>query len=38
MSSVKNADGSFTSRPFEDMDPFLPRDEFYREMIVKPIE
>jgi acetolactate synthase I/II/III large subunit len=37
MSSVKNDDGTFTSRPFEDMEPLLPRDEFYREMIVNPL-
>ena len=37
MSAVKNEDGTFTNRPFEDMEPFLDRDEFAKEMIVKPI-
>jgi acetolactate synthase-1/2/3 large subunit len=37
MSAVKNEDGTFTSRPFEDMEPFLDREEFFKEMIVKPI-
>lgn len=37
LSAVKNADGSFTSRPFEDMEPFMSREEFFSEMIVKPI-
>ena len=35
MSAVKNEDGSFTSRPFEDMEPFMDREEFKKEMIVK---
>jgi acetolactate synthase-1/2/3 large subunit len=37
LSSVKNDDGTFSSRPFEDMEPFLSRDVFYKEMIVKTI-
>jgi acetolactate synthase-1/2/3 large subunit len=37
MSAVKNEDGTFTNRPFEDMEPFLDRDEFTKEMIIKPI-
>ena len=37
MSAVKNEDGSFTSRPFEDMEPFMDREEFKKEMIVKII-
>ena len=37
MSAIKNEDGTFTSRPFEDMEPFLDREEFNKEMIVKPI-
>lgn len=37
LSARKMPDGSFTSLPFEDMEPFLPRDEFYEEMIVKPL-
>jgi acetolactate synthase-1/2/3 large subunit len=35
LNSVKNDDGTFTSRPFEDMDPFMDREEFKNEMIVK---
>lgn len=37
MSSSKNDDGTFTSLPFEDMEPFLTRDEFYKEMIIRPL-
>jgi hypothetical protein len=33
----KNEDGTFSSRPFEDMDPFLSREEFAEEMIVDVI-
>jgi hypothetical protein len=36
-SASKNEDGTFTNRPFEDMEPFLDREEFFKEMIVKPI-
>ena len=35
LNAIKNEDGSFSNRPFEDMDPFLDRDEFQKEMIVK---
>ena len=35
LNAIKNDDGTFTNRPFEDMDPFLSRDEFSSEMIVK---
>lgn len=35
--AIKNADGSMTSKPIEDMSPFLDRSEFLSEMIVKPI-
>jgi acetolactate synthase-1/2/3 large subunit len=35
LSSVKNEDGTFSSRPFEDMESFLSREEFKNEMIVK---
>lgn len=38
VSAVKNDDGSMTSKPIEDMYPFLERDEFLDEMIVKPIQ
>jgi acetolactate synthase-1/2/3 large subunit len=37
VSAVKNKDGSMTSKPIEDMYPFLERDEFLNEMIIKPI-
>jgi acetolactate synthase-1/2/3 large subunit len=37
LSAVKNDDGTFSSRPFEDMDPFLSREEFNNEMIVNII-
>lgn len=35
LNAIKNVDGTFTNRPFEDMDPFLDREEFKNEMIVK---
>jgi hypothetical protein len=34
LNAIKNEDGTFSNRPFEDMDPFLDRDEFEKEMIV----
>ena len=37
VSAVKNADGSMTSKPIEDMYPYLERKEFYEEMINKPL-
>jgi len=37
LGAVKNEDGTFTGKPFEDMKPFLNRTEFNNEMIVKPI-
>jgi acetolactate synthase-1/2/3 large subunit len=37
LSTVKNEDGTFQSRPFEDMEPFLSREEFEKEMIIKII-
>ena len=37
-SSVKLPDGSITSRPIEDLYPFLPREEFRAQMIVPPVE
>jgi acetolactate synthase-1/2/3 large subunit len=37
-SSMKLPDGSITSKPLEDMYPFLPREEFLAQMIVKPAE
>jgi len=32
-----NKDGTFSNRPFEDMEPFMDRTEFEKEMIVKII-
>ena len=37
-SSVRLDDGRMVSKPMEDMYPFLSREEFYNEMIVKPID
>lgn len=37
VSSAKRADGTFDSRPLEDLYPFLDRDEFLENMIIKPI-
>jgi len=37
LNAIKNDDGTFTNRPFEDMDPFLDRDEFKSEMIINTI-
>jgi acetolactate synthase-1/2/3 large subunit len=37
LSTIKNDDGTFQSRPFEDMEPFMSREEFEKEMIVKII-
>jgi len=38
VSSKRLADGSMVSLPLEDMYPFLPRDRFKKEMIVRPLE
>ena len=35
LNAIKNDDGTFTNRPFEDMDPFMDREELKNEMIVK---
>lgn len=35
--AMKKEDGTIVSKPLEDMYPYLPRDVFEREMIVKPI-
>lgn len=37
LNAKKNDDGTFTNKPLEDMEPFLERDEFEKEMIVKTI-
>jgi len=34
LNAIKNDDGTFTNRPYEDMDPFMDREEFKKEMIV----
>ena len=38
VSSWKKADGTMVSRPLEDMYPFLDREEFRSEMIIKPLD
>jgi acetolactate synthase-1/2/3 large subunit len=35
LNAIKNDDGTFTNRPYEDMDPFMDREEFKKEMIIK---
>jgi acetolactate synthase I/II/III large subunit len=37
LSSVQKPDGSMVSRPLEDLFPFLEREEFLANMIVKPL-
>ncbi|MHB8303513.1 MAG: thiamine pyrophosphate-binding protein [Acidobacteriaceae bacterium] len=37
LSSVQRPDGSFVSKPLEDLWPFLDRKEFLSNMIVKPV-
>jgi acetolactate synthase-1/2/3 large subunit len=37
LNAIKNDDGTFTNRPFEDMDPFMDREEFEKEMIVNMV-
>jgi acetolactate synthase-1/2/3 large subunit len=38
LQSYQKPDGSFVSKPLEDLFPFLPRNEFLANMIVKPME
>ena len=38
LQSYQKPDGSMASKPLEDLFPFLPRDEFLANMIVKPLE
>ena len=38
VSSYTRADGKLVSKPMEDMWPFLPREEFYKNMIVEPLK
>ena len=37
LQSYQRPDGSFVSKPLEDMFPFLSREEFLENMIVKPL-
>jgi len=34
----KNDDGTITAKPLEDMYPFLSREEFYDNMVIKPVD
>jgi len=36
--SIKKEDGTMVSKPLEDMYPFLDRDEFNDEMVIKPLD
>jgi acetolactate synthase I/II/III large subunit len=38
LQSYQKPDGSFVSKPLEDLFPFLPRDVFRSEMIIPPLE
>jgi len=38
VASEKKPDGTMVSKPLEDMFPFLDRDEFRKNMIIKPLE
>lgn len=38
LSSMQKPDGKIVSKPLEDLWPFLDRDEFYKNMIVAPLE
>jgi acetolactate synthase-1/2/3 large subunit len=38
LSSAQRPDGSLYSKPLEDLWPFLPREEFFANMIVKPLD
>ena len=37
LQSYQRPDGTFVSKPLEDLFPFLPREEFLANMIVKPV-
>jgi acetolactate synthase-1/2/3 large subunit len=37
LQSYQKPDGSFVSKPLEDLFPFLPREEFLENMMVKPL-
>ena len=38
LSSLKKPDGTVVARPLEDLYPFLDREEFMKNMVVKPVE
>ncbi len=38
VSSLKKQNGTIISKPLEDLYPFLNREEFMENMIIKPIE
>ena len=38
VSALKLTDGSMVSKPIEDMYPFLEREEFFKQMIISPIQ
>ncbi|OUT17201.1 thiamine pyrophosphate-binding protein [Campylobacter concisus] len=38
LSSKIKPDGKMISKPLEDMFPFLPREEFYKNMIIRPVD
>lgn len=38
LSSMQRSDGSFVSKPLEDLWPFLDREEFAENMIIRPLE
>jgi acetolactate synthase-1/2/3 large subunit len=38
VTSIQRADGSFVSKPLEDLWPFLEREEFARNMIVEALK
>ncbi|GAG97309.1 unnamed protein product, partial [marine sediment metagenome] len=37
VSSERKPDGRIVSKSLEDMHPFLPREEFYSNMIIEPV-
>ena len=37
VSASTKEDGSLVSKPIEDMSPFLDREEFINEMLIKPL-
>ena len=38
VASYRKEDGTMVSKPLEDMYPFLDREEFKKEMIIKPLD